>query len=165
MCQSEATPSSALYWHMGETTTRFASSRSASRIGENRALVMSHASIGEREEVGRGRPYRRPPGGSSCRATGGFGGEAGLLREDFVLRTRRDRGPALAQMDGLAHAIEELPLRVIVLPAPALIKFYKMCTPTLGKRAPLLRDRIECLCGRPCRHGKAVACRWSRRVI
>src|ERR1700676_1918546 len=104
MCQSEATPSSALYWHMGETTTRFASSRSASRIGENRALVMSHASIGEREEVGRGRPYRRPPGGSSCRATGGFGGEAGLLREDFVLRTRRDRGPALAQLDGLAHA-------------------------------------------------------------
>jgi len=40
-CQSEATPSSALYWHIGETTMRFASSRSASRMGENRGLVMS----------------------------------------------------------------------------------------------------------------------------
>jgi hypothetical protein len=40
MCQSSATPSLALYWHMGETARRLASSRSASFIGENRALVM-----------------------------------------------------------------------------------------------------------------------------
>src|SRR5262249_44663156 len=38
-CQSEATPSLALYWHIGETTIRLASSRSASRIGENNALM------------------------------------------------------------------------------------------------------------------------------
>src|SRR5712691_2069498 len=46
-CQSLAQPSSELYWHMGETTMRLSSSRSASRIGENKALVM-----GFREEVG-----------------------------------------------------------------------------------------------------------------
>src|SRR5208282_730840 len=40
MCQSSATPSLALYWHIGETTMRFARLRSASCKGENRALVM-----------------------------------------------------------------------------------------------------------------------------
>jgi hypothetical protein len=35
----------------------------------------------------------------------------------------------------------------------------KMCTPTLRKRAPFLRGRIECMDRRTCRHGKAVACR------
>src|SRR6185437_6494707 len=39
-CQSVAEPSSAEYWHIGETAMRFASSRPASRIGEKRALVM-----------------------------------------------------------------------------------------------------------------------------
>src|SRR5271154_3667005 len=38
MCQSLPTPSSALYWHIGATTTRFASVRSASFMGENKAL-------------------------------------------------------------------------------------------------------------------------------
>ena len=38
MCQSLPTPSSALYWHIGETTMRFGSVRSASFIGENKAL-------------------------------------------------------------------------------------------------------------------------------
>src|SRR4029077_20079009 len=41
MCQSLPTPSSALYWHIGDTTMRFGTSRPASRIGENRALVMT----------------------------------------------------------------------------------------------------------------------------
>jgi hypothetical protein len=41
MCQSSATPSLALYWHIGETAMRLASWRSASFIGENRALVMT----------------------------------------------------------------------------------------------------------------------------
>jgi hypothetical protein len=40
-CQSSATPSLALYWHIGETAMRLASWRSASFIGENRALVMA----------------------------------------------------------------------------------------------------------------------------
>src|SRR5580698_19051 len=38
MCQSFATPSSALYWHIGETTMRLARLRSASRNGEKSAL-------------------------------------------------------------------------------------------------------------------------------
>src|ERR1700722_19378479 len=41
MCQSSATPSLALYWHIGETAMRLASWRSASFIGEKRALVMT----------------------------------------------------------------------------------------------------------------------------
>ena len=39
--KSLATPSLALYWHIGETTMRLARLRSASRNGENRALVMT----------------------------------------------------------------------------------------------------------------------------
>src|SRR5580692_3740577 len=48
MCQSLATPSSALYWHIGATTTRFASSRPARRMGENKALVMVHHGLADR---------------------------------------------------------------------------------------------------------------------
>src|SRR5829696_7349670 len=51
-CQSVMHPSRALYWHMGEITTRLGSSSSAIRMGLNRALVM------------RG----RPPGGRRQRA-------------------------------------------------------------------------------------------------
>src|SRR5215471_17259002 len=40
-CQSLATPSSALYWHIGEMTTRLSSARSARRYGENRAELMA----------------------------------------------------------------------------------------------------------------------------
>src|SRR5277367_4864873 len=46
ICQSSATPSLALYWHIGETAMRLASSRSASFIGENRALVMADHMLG-----------------------------------------------------------------------------------------------------------------------
>src|ERR1043166_2055894 len=49
-CQSVAEPSSALYWHMGETTMRLWRSRSASLIGENRVLVMGRGN--EPAEVG-----------------------------------------------------------------------------------------------------------------
>ena len=35
----------------------------------------------------------------------------------------------------------------------------------LGQGAPFLRDLVECMPGQPCRHGEAVASRWSRRVI
>ena len=38
-CQSVATPSSAEYWHIGDTTTRFFNVRPRSLIGENRALM------------------------------------------------------------------------------------------------------------------------------
>src|SRR5262245_65959997 len=39
-CQSEATPSLALYWHIGDTTMRLESVRSASLIGEKSALIL-----------------------------------------------------------------------------------------------------------------------------
>src|SRR5487761_66358 len=49
-CQSVATPSAALYWHIGATTMRLGSSRSARRMGENRALVMAaHVGLGSAE--------------------------------------------------------------------------------------------------------------------
>src|ERR1700720_2125983 len=48
ICQSLPTPSSALYWHMGETTMRFATGRPARRMGENKALVMVHQLLADR---------------------------------------------------------------------------------------------------------------------
>src|SRR5882757_5992107 len=44
-CQSVATPSLALYWHMGDTTMRLASVRSASRIGEKSALMLGDCPV------------------------------------------------------------------------------------------------------------------------
>src|SRR3954471_470192 len=38
-CQSVGTPSSAEYWHIGDTTRRFFKVRPRSLIGENRALM------------------------------------------------------------------------------------------------------------------------------
>ncbi len=46
MCQSSATPSLALYWHIGDTAMRFDSSRSPSLIGENKALDIVCPSTG-----------------------------------------------------------------------------------------------------------------------
>src|SRR5947208_1788637 len=63
-CQSEATPSLALYWHMGDTTMRLASVRSASLIGEKSALMLAWRLLGDL-----------------------FGGDAGLRRA----RDHRDR--------------------------------------------------------------------------
>src|ERR1700745_1634017 len=45
-CQSLATPSLALYWHIGDTTIRFESVRSASLIGENSALGIGLHTVG-----------------------------------------------------------------------------------------------------------------------
>src|SRR6476619_2380321 len=39
-CQSLAEPLSELYWHIGDTTTRFGSVRPRMVIGENRALAI-----------------------------------------------------------------------------------------------------------------------------
>ena len=98
MCQSEATPSSALYWHMGETTIRFASSRSASRIGENRALGMSHGIMlqgvgGERQHRGgRVDPASKPiPNGPGDRnlETGYFRPPCGAPRPDRARAARQ----------------------------------------------------------------------------
>src|SRR5215468_2046832 len=46
-CQSLATPSLALYWHIGDTTMRFESVSSASLIGENSALGMGRHMLKE----------------------------------------------------------------------------------------------------------------------
>src|SRR6476469_9691497 len=43
MCQSPITPSAALYWHIGATLMRLASSRPLILYGENSALVMNDA--------------------------------------------------------------------------------------------------------------------------
>src|SRR5690348_6445159 len=43
-CQSLAVPSVELYWHIGETTTRFGSVRPRMVIGENSALVIVEVS-------------------------------------------------------------------------------------------------------------------------
>src|SRR5262249_37655494 len=61
-CQSLATPSSALYWHIGEMTMRLSSARSASRIGENSAEAMGMRAFwggkrGARRMIGNGLAY------------------------------------------------------------------------------------------------------------
>src|SRR5438270_9434672 len=45
-CQSVATPSSAEYWHIGDTTTRFFKFRPRSLIGENRTLMRGSSGMG-----------------------------------------------------------------------------------------------------------------------
>src|SRR5207245_6665598 len=49
-CQSVAQPSTALYWHMGATTTRLSNSTPPSRIGENRVLGMGWGPCAQRNE-------------------------------------------------------------------------------------------------------------------
>ena len=170
-CQSEATPSSALYWHMGETTIRFASSRSASRIGENRALVMSHGDGWEgRQEAERQHrewsaaaasnptgPPRRHPEPKPVRvmppcAAPGLAARVRLSGWRVWLGPGSDHGPGLGGADGVAHAMEELLLRVIMLPAPAVVELDEMRAPALGEVAPFLRDLIERVRGLPFRH-------------
>src|SRR5262245_60612024 len=94
--------------------------------------------------------YLRQFRGSSRRALDRR--RAGLLGEHLVLGPWRDLRPALGLLDRLAHAIEELPLGGVVLPASAVVEFDEMIAPALGQAAPLLRDRIECMGGVPCRH-------------
>ena len=89
------------------------------------------------------RDARPREGGNSSRRAVGPIGALSLLGRHFIRRRRRDLGPSLAQSDGLAHTIKELPLAVIMLPAPAVIELEKMCAPTVGKGAPFLRDLVE----------------------
>src|SRR5215471_16619087 len=51
-CQSLAQPSSALYWHIGDTTMRLSTSRPANASGENKALVMGARSVVGCEALG-----------------------------------------------------------------------------------------------------------------
>src|SRR4051794_32250866 len=77
-CQSDATPSLALYWHIGETTIRLASSSPASRIGENKALGMWL----------RFRQFCRSEGGNADHTV------PALMRKAQPPRRRRKRKPA-----------------------------------------------------------------------
>ena len=83
MCQSLPAPSSALYWHIGDTTTRFGRVRSASLIGENKALGSdAHICLRKRsgfEEGARSKRWGERPGHSGswpgprcCRGTFGL---------------------------------------------------------------------------------------------
>jgi hypothetical protein len=108
--------------------------------------------------TGAARAGKNVSSGSRRRAVAGLD-RRGLLHGDLVGGTRRDLGPSLALLDGLTHVMNELRLGEITLPASTVIQVDKMCTPTLRKRAPFLRGRIECMDRRTCRHGKAVACR------
>src|SRR5262249_6892817 len=87
-----------------------------------------------------------PEGGTSSRRAVGRTGRLGMLGRHFI-RRRRDLGPSLAQSDGLAHAIKELLLAVIMFPASAVVELEKMCASALGKGAPFLGDLVECMPG------------------
>src|SRR6266404_521343 len=50
-CQSVAQPSTALYWHMGETTMRLSNSTPPSLIGENSVLGMRCGPCGKRKRI------------------------------------------------------------------------------------------------------------------
>src|SRR5262249_44720816 len=71
------------------------------------------------------RDARPRTGGNSSRRALGRIGALSLLGRHFIHRRRRDLGPSLAQSDGLAQTIKELPLAVIMLPAPAVIELEK----------------------------------------
>src|SRR5580700_4771484 len=61
-CQSLAEPSSAEYWHIGDTMMRLASFRPRNSIGENRALMRGNPGVGGRREPNlrsRRRDYQR----------------------------------------------------------------------------------------------------------
>src|ERR1700756_778178 len=76
-CQSLAEPSSAEYWHIGDTMMRLASFRPRNSIGENRALMLGNPGVGGRREPNvrsRRRDYQRqrrrwPP----CAISGAYG--------------------------------------------------------------------------------------------
>src|SRR5215472_19203564 len=93
-CQSLATPSSALYWHMGETTMRLSSARSASRNGENKAEAMGAVFPTVKwEERAERRDGLRPTRRTACaqaRASGKPSAEP-HHRERQRLRARNDR--------------------------------------------------------------------------
>lgn len=90
---------------------------------------------------------------------------AGRRRGDLARGRRRDLGPSLAQLDGFAHAMEKLRFTVVMLPAPAAMEVEEMRASALGEKAPFLRDLVECVGGKPCRHEEAVAVRSSRVIV
>jgi hypothetical protein len=67
----------------------------------------------------------------------------GVLHSRVSCPCLRDFFPPIAHADGLAQALEELLLAVIVPPASALEKLDEMRLSPLGKRVPFVRDFIE----------------------
>src|SRR3979490_1823398 len=97
--------------------------------------------------------------GSGGRTVRHLGRNPRLLGKDLVRGTRRDRGPALAGPDGFAQAQEELLLRVIALPASALIERDEIGFAPLCQGAPFQRALVGWMRGGRGGHGGAVASR------
>src|SRR5215471_7087339 len=106
------------------------------------------------------------PRGASSRGLARTLGKALILRQCDFIHRRRDFGPPLRDANGLTHAIEELLFVVVVLPAAADIELEKMRAAPLGKVAPFLGDRVECMRRHSCRHGGAGSqCSWRRGIV
>ena len=109
-CQSLATPSSAEYWHIGDTTMRFFSVRPRRLIGENRALMrgvpeMEGGSWRECSERWRRLPAARPtwrPAGDALRC--GFDHKRATQSRTVVPATANPQTcPAAACPGGSCH--------------------------------------------------------------
>ena len=102
------------------------------------------------------RPAKAPPGAQaikSCRRARRWPcGGVRLSGWRVWLGPGSEHGPGVGGADGVAHAMEEPLLRVIVLPAPAVVELDEMGTPALCEVAPFLRDLSERVRGFPFRH-------------
>src|SRR5215510_6517342 len=124
--------------------------RSDFGVGIKRRRTIGNGGAGRKRpcdddyDVGLARDAMPPPraGGSSSRRAMARIGRPSFSGRHFIRGRRRNLGPSLAQSDGLAQPIKELPLAVIMLPAPAVIELEKMNAPTLGKGAPFLGDLV-----------------------
>src|SRR3954452_16749700 len=163
MCQSEATPSLALYWHIGETTTRFASSRPASRIGENRALVMSLAMSEDNEGSRWNHSGRRGARASDPAVvkSGRWALPTRDLRRELTRALRRElrlRGSSrlgfahdrdrkllhpLCRRRGLAQALLKIRVVVVDFPVAAVIQVRIGQTPAFREVTPFPGDSSE----------------------
>src|SRR5580704_3713493 len=94
MCQSLPAPSSALYWHIGATTMRLASVRSASFMGENKALgIDGHMVRGNdrNQESGRETARLAAPVGGPLPAVDNVRDAGSLVRPGRVRDAGRER--------------------------------------------------------------------------
>lgn len=84
-----------------------------------------------------------------------------LLADLSSLRTRGKLFPLRGGTNGLLKLSEEFRFRVIVLPAPCLIKLDEMIAAAPNQLAPFMRKLIVAMSCWPCLHGRATS---SRRL-
>src|SRR6185437_1750771 len=154
-CQSVATPSAALYWHIGEITMRLGTSSSARRMVENRALIRVAHMASAGGQSSRAPSYRLR---SCCVNLWIMEPKAWSGRGSFQLSRHRclgpgDAGKPLAGGIDLAQMGLELGRTgiLIILPAAAIAKRDEEGPATLRQREPLARDTVVRAC-LPCRH-------------